>query len=414
MAQLYGEEVVQKNMRKIILSVLLLPALGACSSTPDEEERVEDLYLRLRYLRAAFETSYADHNPASLDAVSRELRLHARRDLELFGRDLRKGSLRKKEIAAFVLAFSHNRKAQGWLIDAARDPDLAVRGIAIASLGLLQMSDTPIDVFRQNLNSPDWYLRQAALYGLRYQLKQGETGGLLTDVVKLLRDIRMDVRNEALIVLRRMRSKESISPIVEVSLKDSSPHVRQSAAITLSVFGEEGSASVPHLIETLRDDDTKVVEAAWTALRQITGEDFDRSYDRWRDWYQEEEDRYEYLCPDHPETSFDSPGQCPKCLGKLARAERPELYLCPVHSDVQAGHLGRCSLCHRRMVAFRPVYKCREHEDSSSVLAGPCLSCGKERIPGKKVFTCPAHPDVEAPQAGKCSRCEKALEPFQK
>ncbi|MDP6959858.1 MAG: HEAT repeat domain-containing protein, partial [Planctomycetota bacterium] len=246
-------------MRKIITSVLVLSALGACSSTPSEEERGEELYLRLRYLRAAFETAYADHSSATLDTVSREIKSYARNDLNLFVQDVRKGPLWKKEIAAFVLGFSTNKKAQAGLIVATRDPDLNVRGIALASLGFMRMADTPLDVFRKNLNSPHWYLRQAALYGLRYQLNAGETGGMVSSVIKRLRDSQMDVRNEALIVLRRMKSKESLSSIISVSLKDDHPHVRQSAAITLSAFGEEGSEAVPSLVETLRDADTKVV-----------------------------------------------------------------------------------------------------------------------------------------------------------
>jgi hypothetical protein len=401
-------------MRKIITSVLVLSALGACSSIPSEEERGEELYLRLRYLRAAFETAYADHSSATLDTVSREIKSYARNDLNLFVQDLRNGALWKKEIAAFVLGFSTNKKAQAGLIQATRDPDLNVRGIALASLGFMRMADTPLEVFRKNLNSAHWYLRQAALYGLRYQLNAGETGGMVSAVLKRLRDSQMDVRNEALIVLRRMKSKETLSSIITISLKDDHPHVRQSAAITLSVFGEEGEEAIPSLVEALRDADTKVVEAAWVALRQITGNEFDRTYERWRDWYTLEEAKYEYICPQHLESSFDSPGQCPKCLATLSRTLRPEIFLCLEHPDIQSATQGRCSICSRKLVAFRPSYHCPIHPGSESSLTGECPTCGKDRIPIKKEYSCPTHLDVEAPRTGKCSRCEKELAPVQK
>jgi len=400
-------------MRKLLLAPLL--AAASCSSGPDDDERSEELYDRIAYLRAAFDTAYADYNTVALEAVGQELRRHAARDLELFGQDLKGSHPQRRQLAAFALAFSVDPKAQEHLIRATKDTDPSVVEVALVALGMCAFENTPLEIFRSNFSSPSWRIRQAALYGLRFQLKEGKTGALLTDVVKLLEDKQMDVRNEALIVLRRMATGEAVEPIVRLCLKDPHPLIRQNAAITLSALGVKAREATPQLIEMLKDDDTKVVEAAWTALNRIHGKDLDRTYATWRDWYEDEEKKVEYVCEVHPEVVQSSPGQCPQsgCLRRLVRQAKPEDYICPVHSDIRLKKEGRCSTCRRALIPLRPDFVCPDHPASRAHRPGPCSTCSKERLLVVTTYECPEHVDVGAPKAGRCSRCERLLVPSQ-
>lgn len=394
-------------MRKILCLGLTL--LAACSSGPDPEEREEELYLRVEYLRAALDTAYGDYNKVALESILNEMRRHATREIDVFVRDLSGKRADRRRLAAFALGFAQEKKAQQALIAATRDKDLTVAADALASLGLLGFEDTSIEVYKAHFGSAAWYVRQAALYGLRLQLKEGETRGVLTEVVRMLQDPQMDVRNEAVIVLRRMKTKEIIFPLVRISLKDRHALVRQNACISLGALLLDGLEATPYLIEALRDEDTKVVEAAWTALNLIHMKDFDRSYQTWRDWYEEEEKRVEYICVDHMDVVMPIPGDCPKCRKKLLRQAKPEVYLCPVHPDFRLGKPGRCTACRRALVAWRPEFMCPDHPDTRSTRPGACPICQKDRLFVRESYVCPDHHDIEAPRPGKCSRCEKDL-----
>jgi hypothetical protein len=397
-------------MRKT-LSLLVLAA--GCASGPGPEERESEVYDRIAYLRVSYDTAYGDYNRIAIDAIAQELRRHANRELELFCRDVKAADLRRKSLAAFALAFATEKKAQEALLVGVRDKNHEIVEMCLAALGILHMSDTPIDVFREHLTSPIPGVRQAALYGLRFHLDEGEPRGMLTEVVRLLTDATMEVRNEALILLRRMRTKEIVDPILRHCVKDRDPLIRQNAAISLAALGAEAVDATAALVEMLRDGDTKVVEAAWTALNRIHGKDFDRSYQTWRDWWEDEEKKAEYVCLEHEDVIAPIPGQCPKCLKRLVRQPKPEDYLCPVHADVRMKKEGRCSVtnCRRTLVAFRPQYVCANHPESKANRPGPCPQCQKDRKPLRETFVCPEHADVEAPRTGKCSRCEKDLVP---
>lgn len=394
-------------MRKTLcLGFLLLAACGGTS----EIDRAEELYLRVEYLRAALDTAYGDYNEIAMTSILTEMRRHATRDLEIFARDLSDPKSGRRRLAAFALGFAQDKKAQTALVNATKDQDVLVVADSLAALGLLGFEDTPIDTYKTHFRSRDWRVRQAALYGLRLQLKEGESRGMMTEVFRLLQeDPQMDVRNEAVIVLRRMRSQEIVFPLVRYALKDRHALVRQNACISLGSLGTTGTEATPYLIEALRDEDTKVVEAAWTALNRIHLKDFDRSYQTWRDWYEEEEKKVEYVCVDHPDVVMPIPGDCPKCRKKLLRQAKPEVYLCPVHPDFRLGKPGRCTTCRRALVAWRPEFMCPDHPETRSTRTGPCPVCQRDKLFVRETYVCPDHHDIEAPRPGKCSRCEKDL-----
>ncbi|MBI2900865.1 MAG: HEAT repeat domain-containing protein [Planctomycetes bacterium] len=400
-------------------SLVWLAALSACSSGPSPADREKELYDRIAYLRASFDTAYADHNTAALDAIVQEMRRHAFRYADVFVRDLKEAPAGRKRLAAFALAFSErDRRVQEALLGVLRNEreDGAVVETVLIALGMIRMEDTPATVFTSRFSHPSPTVRQAALYGFRYQIEKilerhdaRLDDATLQAIFERLTDSEMDVRNEAVIVLRQVRIPEIIEPVVQHPLRDVHPLVRQNAAITLAALGAAGQEAVPHLIEALRDGDTKVVEAVWTALTRIAGKDIDRTYATWRDWYDEEEKRMEYACAAHPQVVENAPGKCPECKAKLARRPKPEEYRCPVHPDVRMGRAGRCTTCRRAMESRPPEYACADHPVRRLASPQACPTCSKVCTLVREMFTCLEHPDVEAPYFGRCSRCERDL-----
>lgn len=403
-------------MRK---SLLLVLALAACSSTKDASKTESELYDRVAYLRASYDTAYADYNTAAIDAIYQEMRRHANHKREVFVRDLRGAHSGRKKLAAFALAFGDKDKAaQEALIGVLGNEreDSGTVEIVLIALGMLRMEDTPLNLFTARFSHPSWQIRQAALYGFRFQLEahlarpeaklDEET---FAAIVGRLSDTMMDVRNEAVICLRQVRTPAVIEPILQYVIRDPHPLVRQNCAITLAALGTGAQEAVGALIDLLKDPDTKVVEAAWTALTRITGKDFDRTHATWREWHDEEEKRMEYVCPDHPGVTESLPGRCPKCSKKLQRQARAEDYRCPLHPDVRLGKPGQCSTCRRTLEPRHPEYECPKHPGTRYPTMRQCPTCQTLCVPVRESFTCTEHPDVNAPFSGRCSRCERDL-----
>ncbi len=85
------------------------------------------------------------------------------------------------------------------------------------------------------------------------------------------------------------KAASAVNELIKV-LKDENPAVRMSAAFALGKI-RQISAITP-LINALDDSNSIVrVHAAW-ALNNITGKDFGQNQQIWRDWWQENKDRF--------------------------------------------------------------------------------------------------------------------------
>jgi hypothetical protein len=282
-----------------------------------------------------------------------------------------------------------------------------VRINAIVALGNLGATETPMEPFRAMLAETNPDLRQAALFGLGMLVTDQNDRGMIDAIHKALGDPDVNVRNDAVILVRKMRRKESIPLLVPALLKDPEPLVRQNAALALGMMGKDAEGVTPYLIELLKDESNKAVEAAWRALNKIHDKDFDRSYATWRDWY-EDELKQHWTCVEHKDVSLPVPGECPKCKRKLERMHKPEprkfadsgpvppagpssgtgLYVCPDHAEIQTTTPAKCGKA----------------------------NCGKELIPKKAdavIYSCPDHADVLTSTPAKCGRpgCGKDLVP---
>ncbi len=76
--------------------------------------------------------------------------------------------------------------------------------------------------------------------------------------------------------------KTAVQPLLE-ALKDRREHVRACAAWALGRIGDE--KAVAPLIQALKDEYEDVRGSAARALKNITKQDFDEDYEKWRQWY---------------------------------------------------------------------------------------------------------------------------------
>ncbi|HEV3027110.1 MAG TPA: HEAT repeat domain-containing protein, partial [Planctomycetota bacterium] len=304
--------------------------------------------------------------------------------------------------AAFALGFSESPAVVAPLVSATSHRNETVRGNAIVALGNLGFSDIPTEPFIRLLKDPFPEVRQAALFGLSQMPLDRDSRNLEGDIYARLLDADWRVRNEALIVLRRMKRPDSVNAILDGPLQDREPIIRTSAALALAAIGRAAREATPFLIELLKDSDHRVVDAAWTALNRIHERDFDRSYATWRDWYEDEQKIY-YSCPDHREVAESGPGKCPKCGRRLERMNRDilkkvdplappssGLFVCPEHPDVITTTPARCGVpgCGKDLIPKRAepvIYVCPDHPTNVTTTPAKCgkPGCGKDLLPKK-------------------------------
>jgi hypothetical protein len=383
------------------LAPLLLLAPAACSSGPSEEERTLGLFHAVAYAFEKYNAEYALQNGAGVERVAVEMRRLVDENFDRVVEGLASPDPQRQADAAFALGFSKNPGAQAVLSGAAGAGVPEVRGNALAALGMLGRRDAPMEVYARALRDPAEPVRTGALFGLRNLLGEASevgSNGLLDLVHEKLSDPEMRVRNEALILLRRLKRKESLPFLLGRPVRDLDPLVRSNAALTVAALGREAAPATPHLIEMLRDEHSKVVESAMVALNHIHEKDFDRSYGTWRDWY-EDEQRHFYTCAEHRELILAAPGDCPTCRKRLERLPRDPgrkadlgavVYGCPDHPEVQTTAPARCGKpgCGKELAPRKPEavpHSCPEHPEVVTTGPAKCgkAGCGKDLVPKK-------------------------------
>jgi HEAT repeat protein len=387
-------------MRLVCAAVLLCAPFGlwSCAGSP-EDDRNEQVLERAAFLFRHYGEAQKKQDSQMLTVLRADLRKLSSEALDVLIRLLGDRNQEAQGYAAFVLGFSGNRAAVAPLTAATDNPEETVRGNAIAALGQLGFSDISAEPFRKLMKDPLPEIRQAALFGLSGIVGPKYDPGILGDVHACLNDPDAHVRAEALIVIRKMRRKESVTPILAGPVKDTEPLVRASAAIALGAMGRDAQEATPFLVEMLKDEHHRVVEGAWSALNRIHDKDLDRSYSTWRDWY-EDEQKVHYTCLEHKEISEAAPGVCPKCGKRLERMSREGLRK-PDGPFAGSG-----------------LFTCVDHPQIVTTTPSKCgvPGCGKELVPKKPdpvIFTCPDHPQIMTTTPSKCGvpGCGKELVP---
>ena len=388
-------------MRLACVILLLCSPLGlwSCAGSP-EDDRYEEVIERAAFLFHHYNEAQKKQDSQTLTVLRGDLRRLNAESLPILTKALATRNQEAQGYAAFALGFSANRAAIAPLSQATDHPEETVRGNAIAALGQLGFPDTPIEPFRKLMKDPLPEIRQAALFGLSGLVGPKYDPGILGEVHACLEDPDVHVRAEALIVIRKMRRKESVTPILSGAAKDPEPMVRAGAALALGAIGREAQEATPFLVEMLKDEHHRVVDGAWAALNKIHDKDLDRSYATWRDWY-EDEQKVHYTCLDHKEISEIAPGVCPRCGKRLERMSRdglrkPEspvvaasgLFECPDHKEVVTTTAAKCGKCGKDLVAKKPdpvIFTCPEHQQIVTTTPSKCgvPGCGKDLVPKK-------------------------------
>jgi len=381
------------------LLLLALAGLWGCASAGEDEED-NDILVRARLLFKNFSGAYGASDYQAVGAIRNDFhRLNAEGGAVLLAA-LHSKNEDDQGYAAFALGFSDSRAAVQPLVEATAHRNETVRGNAIVALGNLGFPDLPIEPFIRVMKDPNPQVRQAALFGLALLPLDRDSHGIQSEVYARFADPDWPVRNEALIVCRKMKRPDSVTPILDGPLQDREPLVRASAALALGSIGRDAREATPFLVELLKDSDHRVVDAAWTALNRIHDKDFDRSYATWRDWF-EDEQRIHYTCPEHREVSEPGPGKCPRCGRRLERVVRDVLrkidtpvgspsgfWICPEHPDVITTTPARCGVCGKELVPKRPdpvIYVCPDHPKVITTGPAKCgvTGCGKDLLPQK-------------------------------
>jgi hypothetical protein len=413
-------------------AVFVLLAFAGCSSGPSSEEVTRDLFDRIAFLFVHYNAALDHQDPRGLEGVTTELRRLVVAQHPRIVAGLASPDAVTRADAAFALGFSREAGSTAPLVGAASDPEIEVRANAIASLGMLGTEGVPTEPFRNALDDREWRVRVAALFGLRPLVDEKNDRGLLGKIHEKVADPDLNVRNEATILLAKLRRAESVGVLLGKPIHDVDARVRANAASTLGVIGSAALSANPFLIELLRDEDAKVVDKARDALNRINEKDFDRSYATWRDWY-EDEQRHFYTCLEHREVSAIVAGECPVCKKKMERMPKdsgrkaeppPTVYGCPEHLEVLTTVPAKCGKCGKDLVIRRPEavsYLCPDHPDVITSTPAKCgrAGCGKDlvlRKPDVASYGCPDHPEVVTTTPGHCGRpgCGKALVPAPK
>jgi hypothetical protein len=416
-------------MKPIAGAFLFLAAFTGCRGAPEERVRAA-VFDRIMFLHVQYNNALSDQNAFRIRVVASDLQQLLAEHFERVTGGLASQDAERQAYAAFALGFSQNRAAVAPLVEATSHPDAVVRGNAVAALGMLGFADISLDLFLKLLDDADPRVREATLFGLRGVVNDKTRNDALVDKVhEKLSDTVSEVRNEALILLRKIRRPASVAAIVQGPIRDLEPLVRSNAAATLGAIGRDARTANPQLIEMLKDEVHKVVESAWVALNWINEKDLDRSYATWRDWYEddlkheyrceEHKDAARFVCRDHRAAPAKAPGACAECRKPLEREEGPGE--CP-----ECGKkLERVPRAPQRKTADTPAapaaatsYACPAHPEIVTATPAKCgkPGCGKDLAPNKPapvLYACPDHAEVVTAGPSRCGKpgCGKDLVP---
>jgi HEAT repeat protein len=342
-------------MKRLLL--LVAAAVAGCAGGPSREEARQALYDQLDKDFALLNSALDQRDEDAEENISLRITKMSTARYEWLATDaVTDTNDDRRNLAVWALAFARQPEAAQVLAKALKDPHPIVRSSAAFGIGRQHPPDPPFDELFAMVEDGRPRVREAALFALKTLLEPGNDHGKLPRIIRLLDDSNVPVRNEAVQVLGRLRMKPAVPVLLKKGCNDTSFLVRLNAAMALGFYGKDvAEEATPYLIELLKDGETSVVGAAWWALKEVTGRDFDRMYGVWRDWYDEEQRKWQYVCTDHPAVIKETAGACPDCgkpLTKQAKPTKPriEQWTCPNHPELIAPSPGKCGNCKSELV----------------------------------------------------------------
>ncbi|MFH0887845.1 MAG: HEAT repeat domain-containing protein [Planctomycetota bacterium] len=150
------------------------------------------------------------------------------------------------------------------------------------------------------------------------ELKSFDLFNRLRDKMSLVKN--NDTRKEIINIFGRLQNPEAVNTLMDLLL-DENTEIRSEAAMALADIGDKkttnflidrlskeqdnwtkmqiigaiqkinDTATIPALIEALRDDDEKVRTCAARALRNLTPCAFGEDYEKWKEWWEKEQEK---------------------------------------------------------------------------------------------------------------------------
>jgi P-type Cu+ transporter len=103
-----------------------------------------------------------------------------------------------------------------------------------------------------------------------------------------------------------------------------------------------------------------------------------------------------WICPAHPEMTYEVPGECPICGMALQKDHTGRYFRCVIHPQQRQREPGTCPTCGLPLeVAWEQ--KANEGEPGA--------------VQGEEYYTCPMHPQIRQTEPGQCPECGMTLTP---
>ena len=169
------------------------------------------------------------------------------------GQEPRKKALMMKGIKAAKALGKIGKPATGPLVVCLRTENWIVRGYAVAALGGI------------------------------------EDPHVVNPLTRALKDENRVIRTNATIALGRTKDPRSVNSLI-ATLKDEEWLVRRYAARSLGEL--RATRAIKPLINALDDEGFRATAAAAEALRKITGQDLDLDPEKWREWWEENKEKF--------------------------------------------------------------------------------------------------------------------------
>jgi hypothetical protein len=167
---------------------------------------------------------------------------------------------------------------------------IAALEIDLAASNLSKSPESVAHLLNQIHNDPE--SRSLTLWRLGALGNRGvEPATVLATLLRYAHDPSQQTRFWAVEGLAMLGTDESIDPLLSIMAHDSSPKIRERAACNLAhsgmLTGEQRLTAVPELLNLLDDDslDSATKDLVYAALHSITGADFGKNPDAWRDWW---------------------------------------------------------------------------------------------------------------------------------
>jgi hypothetical protein len=162
--------------------------------------------------------------------------------------------------------------------------------IDLAASNLSKSPESVAHLLNQIHNDPD--NRSLTLWRLGALGNRGvEPATVLATLLRYAHDPSQQTRFWAVEGLAMLGTDESIDQLLSIMAHDSSPKIRERAACNLArsgmLTGEQRLTAVPQLLNLLDDDslDSATQNLVYATLHSITGADFGKNPDAWRDWW---------------------------------------------------------------------------------------------------------------------------------